>query len=52
MESIDSDIVETMTLDSLAALPEACDGQEEWEDWEEEEYDLYSEISAEMVYTM
>jgi hypothetical protein len=52
MESIDSDIVETMTLDSLAELPEACAGQEEWEDWEEEEYDLYSEISAEMSFGM
>jgi hypothetical protein len=39
MESIDSDIVETMTLDSLAALPEACDGQEEVEEEIYEEYD-------------
>jgi hypothetical protein len=39
MESIDSDIVETMTLDSLAALPEACDGQEEVDEEIYEEYD-------------
>jgi hypothetical protein len=52
MESIDSDIVETMTLDSLTELPEACAGQEEWEDWEEEdEYDAeYYEAFEETVY--
>jgi hypothetical protein len=50
MESVGDDYCETMSLDTLAALPEPCGGS--WEDWSEQEYDLYDEIEAEMIWTM